>query len=125
MGIKESVFIKRPGEPVRHVNMSLTLENLQRYVGGFIECLSVGVYHDQEVVLVCNEEGKLRGLAPCLVSPYDVIVGDVVFLRAKGEELVGLEGSLKDFTGWLEYNDWVLDWSIDSKDGRSLDASDR
>ena len=101
MGIKESVFIKRPGEPIRHVNMSLTLENLQKYVGGYIEVVRIGTFNDQEVVLICNEEGKLRGLEPNFEIPDDIVVGDVVFCQAKDEELVGLEGELREFRSWL------------------------
>ena len=106
MEAKQSVFIKRPGAPIRHVNMSLTLENLQRYVGGYIEVVRVGTFNDQEVVFICNEEGKLRGLETnfYLFGDFanDAIKGDVVFLQAKGEDLIGLEGDLREFRGWLQ-----------------------
>jgi len=109
MGVKESVFTKRPGCMLRHVNMSLTLENLQRYVGGYLEILPLGVFCDQDVILICNEEGKLRHLEPNFVLTSmgsflpveDVIVGDVVFAASRGEEIVGLEGDIVELREWL------------------------
>ena len=38
------------------------LESMQAIVGGYIE--AVYPFDDQEIALVCNEEGKLEGLTP-------------------------------------------------------------
>lgn len=92
MSIKQSVFCKREDSALYHTNMSLTLENLQTFVKGYIEVVPLGVYEGQQVVMICNEEGKLR----------DDIFGDVVFCAQDGEALVGLYGRLKHFRAWLQ-----------------------
>lgn len=76
---KMKVIIKRPDEKVGHVaNISNTLENLQKIVGGHIE---VHTLTSNGCVLICNEEGKLKKLEPNFrlgnVFP-DVIVGTVI-----------------------------------------------
>ena len=61
-----------------------TLEELQRYVGGLIEC--TGLYDGR--VMVTDEEGKLKGKHPNIKATqilnmsgvYDYVVGDVVVL---------------------------------------------
>ena len=58
MADKIYVAVKRPGEPPRHVWMSNSLENFQRYVGGYIETVTVAT----DLVIICNEEGRLMGL---------------------------------------------------------------
>lgn len=107
MSIKHSVFCKRYNSALYHTNMSLTLENLQAFVGGYIELIPVGDYEDQHVVMICNEEGKLRGeIAPNFAwrngrEVLDVVFGDVVFCAQEGDELVGVFGRLKHFRRWL------------------------
>lgn len=48
-----------------------TLEGLQKVVGGYIEA----VYLEDNVVLVCNEEGKLIGLSGNRSLGNDIIAG--------------------------------------------------
>jgi len=66
---------------------TFTLEELQDYVGGDIEC----VHTYNRLIFVMNEEGKLRCLAvnikatveyQKLVNPNDVLVGDVLLCWA-------------------------------------------
>lgn len=66
---------------------TFTLDELQDYVGGDIEC----VHTHNELIFVMNEEGKLRGLEvnikasreyQQLVYTYDVLVGDVLLCLA-------------------------------------------
>ena len=62
-------------------NISDSLENLQKIVGGYIE--TVGIATD--CVMVCNEEGRLIGLpdnrSVSWLMPYSV-QGDVFFCGA-------------------------------------------
>lgn len=86
-GAKIRAIIKRPDERYGHVtNISCTLKNLQNIVGGPIETVSVA----GGAICICNEEGKLRGLARNFQLgnwPYaDIIVGDAVIVGADGEE---------------------------------------
>jgi len=60
-----------------------SLEELQAMVGGYIEC----VYLPERRIMVVNEEGLLKGLAPNLrasVFANQRLVGDCVLLM-KGE----------------------------------------
>ena len=88
-----SVFIKRPGEVPRHVNMSLRLENLQTYVGGYIEVVKIS----SDFAIICDEEGLLKG------KPYNCticncsFVGDIIFVGIDGEEFTDVPISFKDF----------------------------
>ncbi len=102
-----SVFCKRSDSDLYHTNMSLSLQNLQNYVGGYIEVVQVGDFHGQQVVMVCNEAGKLRGdlkgsfaliVGGVLV---DYIFGNVVFCSQDGEDLAPLVGKKREFKAWL------------------------
>ena len=101
-----SVFVKRPGRSLYHTNMSLSLQNLQNFVGGYIEAVNVGEYEGQQVVMICNEEGKLNGSLQSFSIVYrgkviDLVFGDVVFIARDGEEFAGLTGKLQHFEEWL------------------------
>lgn len=54
------VLIVRPMERPETVELDESLETLQKAVGGYIEC----VYPwEDSAALICNEEGKINGLA--------------------------------------------------------------
>ena len=77
------VWVKRPGSPPRHVWVSDTLNNLQKLVGGYIETVTLA----DDLVVICNEEGRLKGLPfNFRISETLSFVGDVVFVGIKGEE---------------------------------------
>lgn len=58
---KIRVLALLPMELPKEIELDNTLESMQKFVGGNIECLTM---HDSgsEVTLVCNDEGKLLGL---------------------------------------------------------------
>ena len=58
---------------VREVENELHV--FQEIVGGYIECFPIF----DNVICVCNEEGKLKGLPINFVFAGDIIVGDVFF----------------------------------------------
>ena len=76
MGKKIKCIVKRPDEQFGHMTwVSDSLENLQKTVGGYIETVTL----DNGVVLICNEEGKLRDMpynfsALCSAHAYDAYV---------------------------------------------------
>ena len=89
---KVRCIIKRPDEQFGHVtNISVTLKNLQRTVGGMIEVVPL----TDNTVIICNEEGKIHGLEPNFMIGFppvqDCIVGDVIVIGCRGEELVDLD----------------------------------
>ena len=95
-------IIKRPDETYGHVtNISTTLKNLQNIVGGPIEQVTIMKETKDKpgVVVICNEEGKLRGLCPSFRIGYgvtlDIIVGEAIVIGIQGEELVDLPISFK------------------------------
>lgn len=93
MSIKRSVIIKRPGEIPRHVNMSLSLENLQTYVGGYIETVTIG----SGWCIICDEEGRLKNKPyNCEVCGID-FVGTIVFVGIDGDELTDFPCDFKQF----------------------------
>ena len=69
MSKKIKCIVKRPDEQFGHVTwISDSLKNLQNTVGGYIETVTL----DNGVVLICNEEGKLRDM------PYNFTVRRMV-----------------------------------------------
>lgn len=66
------VLFKKVGEPVAEVvEIKDTLRAKQNLVGGLIEIVQ---YDD--LLLVCNEEGKLLNMPPNLIFDFDYIAGD-------------------------------------------------
>lgn len=60
------VMIKRPGEPAEVEPLfDNTLEAFQAAVDGYIEAVTL----TPQIVILCNEEGKIKGL------PYNVTIG--------------------------------------------------
>lgn len=83
---KISVLIVDPGKRPRHVNIENTLQNLQRTVGGYIEVVHIAT----DLVVICNEEGKLMGLEPNFGLCGDVFCGTCIFAGVDGEEFTDL-----------------------------------
>lgn len=68
--MKVKVFIKRPDEEYGHSTfISDSLENLQNTVGGYIEAVRLS-----DLVIICNEEGRLRDL------PYNCTIEGISFV---------------------------------------------
>lgn len=80
-----------PEKEPKQVCFENTLENLQGFVGGWIE--SVCPFND-EVAIICNEEGKLDGLplnrtisTDCF---HDIIAGNFLVVGCDGEKFCSL-----------------------------------
>lgn len=56
---KMKVLLVKPGEYAREAEIGNNLESMQQTVGGWIEEY---MPFEDEVALVCNEEGKMHGL---------------------------------------------------------------
>lgn len=56
------VIIVKPFTNPYVANIKGDLESMQKVVGGYIE--AVYPFDDEEIALVCNEEGKINGLMP-------------------------------------------------------------
>ena len=91
--MKISVLIKEPGKKPRHVNIENSLQNLQKTVGGYIETVTLAT----DLVVICNEEGRLMGLPHCCRICGVDFVGPVVLCGVKGEEFSDLPGEWKEW----------------------------
>ena len=73
---------KKPGEELKESRIDNTLEALQEAVGGHIETLTL----DHDLVVVCNEEGKLRGMDYNATVASEDIVGPFLALGVDADE---------------------------------------
>jgi hypothetical protein len=91
MQAKEKAVIQvKVSETVRSINIipvsdeSLSLNFLKKHIGlsdgkSYIEIISKQILPGMNIVIVCDEEGKLNGLLPNLILPNrDFVVGDVL-----------------------------------------------
>lgn len=92
-GMKEKqimVIVKDPGQPPRVEPLfDNTLEAFQQAVGGYIEAVTL----TPEVVIICNEDGKLLGLPHNVTISREDFVGTVVVCGVKGEEFSSLRAA--------------------------------
>lgn len=83
------VLIVEPGKPARVDDIKNDLETLQEIVGGYIETVHP---FRENVVLIVNEEGKLKGLPECrtlvsLASGWiDTLVGTFIIAGTDPED---------------------------------------
>lgn len=90
-GLKENqilVVIKEPGQAPRVEPLfDNTLDAFKEAVDGWIEAVTIA----EDLVLICNEEGRLRGL-PFNVTVYGIgFVGTVIAVGVKGDEFASLK----------------------------------
>ena len=79
---KIRAIIKKLNEAAFMTVIDNKLETLQKIVGGYIETLTIA----DDLVIVCNEEGRLKNLPKnCNVCGVD-FVGPIIFLGVSGDE---------------------------------------
>lgn len=91
------ILYKEVGKKPRVLEIEDKLEKLQELVGGYIETINY-----KDLVLVCNEEGKLLNLKPNIDLNYDYIVGNLIIV---GNNKMGDFRSLTDNEIELVIND--------------------
>lgn len=96
---KIKVIVKRPESGPYVTNISPTLENLQKFVGGYIETVMIA----EHIVVICDEEGRLKLKHPCAVINDELFVGDIVIAGVDGDtgELCDLPIDFKTFKKWF------------------------
>ena len=83
-----TVLMVEPGKAPYQAAIGADLKSLQQVVGGYIESIAP---YDDPVAIVCNEEGKLRGLPANRAlrdedgDIYDIVAGNF-FLAGIGED---------------------------------------
>lgn len=80
------VLYKQPGRMVRTMLIQNDLKRLQTLVGGYIEACSIF----KDVVMIVNEEGKLKKMEPNFLYGFDMIVGPAIFCRSDRDKLASL-----------------------------------
>lgn len=89
--MKISVVIKEPGKAPRLAHIENSLECLQETVGGYIETLTLHL----DAVVICDEEGRLKGLPYCCTVCGVDFVGTVIFAGVSGDNLTDLPGDCR------------------------------
>lgn len=77
------------GKKARTLEVEDRLEEYQKLVGGYIEVFPL----TDGLLLICNEEGKLRGLPFNRVMKGERIVGDFFLCRADEEDFASVTDS--------------------------------
>ena len=83
---KIKIIYKEVGKKAKELEVKNDLNELQKLVEGYIQVVPY-----KDVLLVCNEEGKIRGLKPNINLGYDIIVGNCFIVGEKGEEFASVE----------------------------------
>ena len=124
------VVMLDPGEEARIVELDPSLRSMQCAVQGYIEAIALPV--NDNVLLICNEEGKLIDLPPnrALRDPdnnavMDVVVGSCFICGVKDGEFVGLSDKQLEFYKEMflkpqeftknKYGEWKLANSLANK----------
>ena len=77
------VLVKHPHEHPEVRKIHNSLGTLQRFVGGSIETATFG-----DVVVICNEEGRIHGLEPNVAG----FVGTIILAGVDGEDFTDVPG---------------------------------
>ena len=76
------VIVKEPGKPATDELIRNELGTFQKIVGGYIETVTIA----QDAVIICNEEGRLKGLPHnCEVCGVD-FVGTIIIAGVRRSE---------------------------------------
>ena len=88
------VLIVEPRKAPRRADIPHTLRDMQRTVGGYIEIITP---FDDPVVLVCDEEGKLKGYElNRAIADKDIIAGTFFLAGIDEEDLSDLPDDLAE-----------------------------
>lgn len=91
-------IVKEPGKEPEMFIVTNELKALQKLVGGYIECAMV----EEDMVVVCDEEGRIKG------KPFNCwfdgisFVGTIVVLGSKDEDFDNVPITLDQFREMCE-----------------------
>lgn len=80
---KIKVYYKSVGMPAQYIEMNNTLASQRELIGGYMEVVPI---LGTPFVCVCDEEGRLKELAPNIMVNGQPIVGNVFVARTEKEE---------------------------------------
>lgn len=82
-----TVLYCKVGECPKIIEIKDKLEEYQKLVGGYIECVSIG----SNIVLICNEDGRLTNSPNRNVSVYGMIYGDFLICKTDGDNFADID----------------------------------
>ena len=87
-------------------------DEIRKIIGGYMETVPVKEYGDKTLLVVCDEEGKLKSKYynfPLLYKHkvYDVVAGDALLIMCMDGEFVGNQKDAEDAMQW--YLDLLLE----------------
>jgi len=86
------VIQKAPGQMPEFREIPNTLEALQAAVGGYIETVTLAA----DLVVICNEEGRILGLPHnCEICGVD-FCGDIIIAGVRGDEFADVPVDIKE-----------------------------
>jgi hypothetical protein len=86
-------FVKRPNEAPYLTPISAELEAMQELIGGYLEEVKVSA----DILILCDEEGKLKGKPyNCTFGMHD-LVGTLVFVGVQENEWADCPLSYQEF----------------------------
>lgn len=74
------VVIKEPHKEAEVVDIENSLNSIQSILNGYFESVSF----TQELIMLVNEEGKLLGLEPNIMTVRDVLFGTIIVVAFDG-----------------------------------------
>lgn len=90
---KIRVIIKKPGEAAYMTVIENSLEKLQKIVDGYIETVTIA----EDLVIICNEEGKLKKMPyNCEILGVEFL-GPIVFAGVDSDEFANIPVSYSKF----------------------------
>ena len=81
----------RVEQPPEIIDLENDLPALQKFVGGYLEPIVLGVGPDFKILLLCNEDGRRLKLPPNRRIGSTTIVGDFFVCRQQGAEFVSIK----------------------------------
>lgn len=83
--MQKRVVVKEPNKEAKIIKIDMSLATLQEIVDGWIEY----VYpYEADIAVICNEEGKLRGLEPNIMTErYGILYGTIIVCERTGKDL--------------------------------------
>ena len=76
------VATKKSGEDIVLESIDSNYDNLKDIIQGYLEVVHI----DNELIFLCDEEGKLKNKPVNFIYNNDMIVGNVIFVRVKNGE---------------------------------------
>ncbi len=114
------IVLKKVGENPEIMNIENTLEKKQELVGGLIEIVPVL----EDILLICNEEGKLDNLLPNLIFPYDYIAGDCFFVGddyKNGDFKSLTDEQITEIKELCKKREYISIFKLDDSNGKEFD----